>query len=91
MVIKPIVAGLIMSGFVYGIFNFLYIILKHFIHINLVLNDITVIVSILSGGFIYMFLMIKFKAVGSEDIAKLPAGSRINSLLYKMYLLKEKV
>lgn len=89
--VKPIIASIIMSIFVYGNYVLSNSILVGFISSNLVRNDICTLFSIALGAILYIIIMIKFKAISVFDISKLPAGYRINSLFFRLHLLNNTI
>jgi Uncharacterized membrane protein, putative virulence factor len=87
--IKPIVASLLMAMSVYGLFAFFSSISINFIGNALLRNDLCTVAAIVPGAVLYLILMIKFKAINSTDIDKLPAGKKLNHILVKAHLLNK--
>lgn len=85
--IKPLAASLLMGLFVYGCFILCNSIVPYFIKNPLLQNDFCTIMSIIPGAALYLILMIKFKAINSIDISKLPGGNKLNHMLSKIHLL----
>ncbi|HEY5583254.1 MAG TPA: polysaccharide biosynthesis protein [Ruminiclostridium sp.] len=88
---RPFIASLIMGVVAYALYllsdKFLFILIKN----SLLRNDISVLLSVLVGASIYFVILLHTNAIESNDILKLPGGSKINSFLIKKKYIKSKV
>ncbi|SFL49686.1 putative polysaccharide biosynthesis protein [Halanaerobium salsuginis] len=88
LILKPIIAVLLMAGFVKLAYLGVFILLTklNFIYAY----QFTTIAVIVMAGFIYLFILLLLKEIKYNDLAVMPAfGERLASLLLKRGLLEE--
>ena len=77
-VIKPVVAGLIMTAVVLVSFNVMSLLIS---------GRLATVFSICAGAGIYGVALIKIKAIAEEEIKMLPKGAKLMKLLKKVRLM----
>lgn len=84
---KTLIASVLMGVAAYVIFELSNLILKSYITSALLLNDIALFIAIIFAACIYFFLLILSGSLVSEDIIRLPFGTKILHLLNKHKLI----
>ena len=84
----PAAASLVMGAICLGIYEFIYLTLGLLFHRGLLVNDISIFITVLTGAYVYFILLIKTGSVHSDDIFKLPMGSRLYTILEKLPFIK---
>lgn len=92
LMLKPIICSVVMGAVALGVNSGLYFLLKDMIRHEILRNDISVLFSVVTGGFLYLHLLLRLRVINSQDILKLPLGYKINNLLIRLrYFNKREV
>jgi len=86
--IVPAAASAVMGVVCLGIYGISIKGLGVLFRFGLAVNDISVILTVFAGAYIYFILLIRTGSVQSEDIFKLPMGNRLHALLSKMPFIR---
>ena len=73
--VKPLIAALIMGAFSYGAYRGIEIVLG---------MKLAAVIGILVGVIVYAVMVIVLRVAGPEDIAEMPKGEKLNSLIRKI-------
>lgn len=86
--IVPAAASAVMGVVCLGIYSISIKGLGVLFRFGLAVNDISVILTVFAGAYIYFILLIRTGSVQSEDIFKLPMGNRLHTILEKMPFIR---
>ncbi|MGI6734127.1 MAG: putative polysaccharide biosynthesis protein [Anaerovoracaceae bacterium] len=75
-IIKPLISGLVMSGFVFGTHRLVYIVLGNIMSSINKANALATALAILVGAVVYCVMLFKTKAITSEELKLLPKGDK---------------
>ncbi|MDR2889972.1 MAG: polysaccharide biosynthesis protein [Lachnospiraceae bacterium] len=70
--IRPLLIAVVMGGICFGVYAGIFYLCG--------INIIALAVAVMIGAMVYLFLAIKWRAVGAEELRRLPMGSRLARL-----------
>ncbi len=82
----PLFSAMLMAGSAFGVYYGLNFLLSSFM-IDYLRNIICLVPTVMIASTIYFVLIIKTKAVGKEELGKLPKGYKIIRLVTKLHLI----
>ncbi|ADU27064.1 putative polysaccharide biosynthesis protein [Ethanoligenens harbinense] len=87
----PVFGAAVMGGACWLIYHALYTPFapRRAGEMNIAASDVSLLITVAAGIFIYFSVMIKIGGVSAEDIAKLPMGGRLLRLLRKVPFLRK--
>lgn len=88
IIFKPVFASVAMGFSVYGIYDIIYNLLINVLRQKILLNDISLLITIPFGVCIYLFVLLYSKALNENDILKLPLGEKLVIILKKTGVLR---
>jgi len=81
---RPLMSSLLMGAAVLLIYQILSRLLALLVPSYLIVNGVSVILSVILGGFMYFLLMYRFRGITYEDLNRLPGFGRIKGLAAKI-------
>ena len=75
-IIKPLVSGLVMSGFVFAAHRVVYMVLGNVTDSVNKANALATVLAILVGVLVYFVMLIKTRTITSEELKLLPRGDK---------------
>jgi len=91
LLILPSIVSVVMGIGALIIYNIFNAFTRIFIHSTIFCNDISVIIAIAGSACIYGTLMIMLRGINSNDILRLPMGSKLFKIIGKVPFLKKEL
>ena len=87
----PAAVSLVMGAACLGIFQGLYLGIGSILPRGVIVSDLSILITVIAGAFIYALLMIRTGGIQSDDILKLPMGGQLYTFLKNLPLVGSKL